>query len=232
MGTMKQKEVLKVGVVWWQDCEGVLFYFCTKLGWKMLGWELSNLHINITALSACAFYFLIAKIWVEQLMKCIACFLMLLQCWCFTWQLLNVTSDFGAEIVKWMWEDLRIFTSCNLGNCKTSLVLRLLWVILDDLMRRTTVEILKDCTSAHLISEHLWIGQNDLSSSAETQNGLGWENPPLLWSNCCKSFSHFRIWNPSFTAHAFHFLRGGSKEILIHFSHVFVSTRNIYAFCV
>lgn len=37
MGTMKQKEVLKVGVVWWQHCEGVLFYFCAMLGWKMLG---------------------------------------------------------------------------------------------------------------------------------------------------------------------------------------------------
>lgn len=188
-----------VGVLW-----GHFFCFCTMLRWKMLGQELSNMHINIKALSACAFYFLIAKIWVEQLMKCFTFegLLMLLECCCFTWQLLNVTSDFGGEIVKWMWEDLRIFTFCNLGNCRTFLVLHLLWVI-DGFVKRTTIEILKDCTSAHLISEHHLIGQNVLSSSAETQNGVGCGNWPFLWLNYCKSFSHFRIWNPCFTAYPF-----------------------------
>lgn len=79
------------------------------------------MHTNIKVLSACAFYFSIAKIWVGQLMKCFTFedLLMLLECCCFTWQLLKVTSDFGGGIVKWMWEDLRIFTSCNLGNCRT-----------------------------------------------------------------------------------------------------------------
>lgn len=83
MGTMKQKEVLKVGVVQWQHCEGVLFYFCTMLQWKMLGQELSNMRINIKALSACPFYFLIAKILVELLMKYFTFKgLLLLECWC------------------------------------------------------------------------------------------------------------------------------------------------------